>query len=233
MGRRQGRFTAPPGAKAGKMSLSRAMLDLSIEQATFRRNITAMLSMTTFRRDLRAVVRGLWNGTFDYYDAFAAMQDVIRKGFDKAWSDGAMDVGIRRDERTADEQTKLDQLTQRHMHYLHNFLVSVEQGTRERGEKLGPHYARLELWVNRYHQVRQVGRVTAAQDRKFVWRLGPTKMHCSSCLKMAGKVKRGSAWGTAGIWPQHPDLECKGYNCMCTLEPTDLPQSKGPLPRLP
>ena len=71
-----------------------------------------------------------------------------------------------------------------------------------------------ELWVNRYRDVRNQAKVLACKDEKFVWRLGATENHCSTCPRLDGKVKRGSQWEKSGIRPQNPpntELECGGW----------------------
>ena len=57
--------------------------------------------------------------------------------------------------------------------------------------------------------------------------------NCSSCMKLAGKVKRGSFWQASGIQPQHPGLRCGGWNCQCFLSPTTDRASAGRLPSIP
>jgi hypothetical protein len=54
--------------------------------------------------------------------------------------------------------------------------------------------------------------------------------NCNDCLKLEGKVKRASVWEASGIRPQSHALECRGYNCQCSLEETNEPLSRGPLP---
>ncbi len=93
--------------------------------------------------------------------------------------------------------------------------------------------SRLPMWINRYRDVVNTAKLMAGEDVKLVWRIGPTKEHCRSCSRLNGKVKRKSQWIASGIRPQSPQLECHGFNCLCTLNPTSEPASRGPLPRIP
>ena len=92
--------------------------------------------------------------------------------------------------------------------------------------------SRIPMWTNRYTEVMNTAKVMAGGDRKLKWVLGPTE-HCSSCMKLAGKVKRGSMWVASGIQPQSRSLECGGYNCQCSLQPTTDRASPGRLPSIP
>jgi hypothetical protein len=92
--------------------------------------------------------------------------------------------------------------------------------------------SRLPMWINRYTEVVNTAKIMAGADRKLKWVLGPTE-HCSSCLKLAGKVKRGSVWIASGIQPQSRSLECGGFNCQCSLQPTTDRASAGRLPSIP
>lgn len=92
--------------------------------------------------------------------------------------------------------------------------------------------SRIPMWVNRYNDVVNTAKIMAGGDKKLKWVLGPTE-HCSSCMKLAGKVKRGSLWQTSGIRPQSRSLACGGYNCQCSLQPTTDRASAGRLPSIP
>ena len=92
--------------------------------------------------------------------------------------------------------------------------------------------SRIPMWVNRYNDVVNTAKIMAGGDKKLKWVLGPTE-HCSSCSKLAGKVKRGSVWIASGIQPQSRSLACGGYNCQCSLQPTTDRASAGRLPSIP
>ncbi len=92
--------------------------------------------------------------------------------------------------------------------------------------------SRHGMWVNRYSEARNQARAMACADAKFAWRLGNTD-HCSTCLKMANKVKRASQWAKADVRPQHPSLACKGFKCQCEFRKTDDPLSRGRIPSMP
>jgi hypothetical protein len=120
------------------------------------------------------------------------------------------------------------------MTYIGGLANYVEAHSNANGFPLSTAMNRLGLWANRYGEFKTRGFMMAAKDKKMVWNLGPVKTeHCGSCVKLSGKVKRSSQWAKANIYPKSPQLSCGGYHCACTLTPTDLPLSRGPLPKLP
>lgn len=186
--------------------------------------------------DIRSSVRGLWRGDIGRASFFDGMMSTIRRGMRKAWLEGAATCGISDySELTVAEVSALSELVRSQYGYLVGFADSIEDGSRDNGGKLGPHIDRSELWTRRYNEAFERGRAMACADKKLKWVLGETE-HCSSCLKLAGKVKRASYWADRGIFPAVPGaryLECRGYRCGCNFEETDDPLSRGPLPGLP
>ena len=191
------------------------------------------LSISGFKMNIRTSVRGLWAGHLIYAQAYDNMVRAIERGLEQAWNEGAAECGISPDERTGAEQLALDEAIRSNVGYVKRFLDHVEASSKANKGKLTPLFTRADLWITRYNEVQMRASAMACADQKFIWRLGPTKEHCSSCLKLNGKVKRGSQWTEAGIYPKHPDLECGGWKCECTRTKTDAPMSKGALPRIP
>lgn len=190
------------------------------------------LSVASYGASIRAAVRGLWRGDIDQSAFIDTMLSAINRGLEQAWREGARECGIGPDERTTQEEAALVQLQNRSIASVQSFGIAISQATRADGALLRPHLNRAASWTNRYNEARNLARSMACADQKFTWVLGPTE-HCSSCLKMAGKVKRASQWDAREIRPQHPDLECGGWRCQCQLQQTDAPLSRGPLPGLP
>lgn len=190
-------------------------------------------SRTRFRSGLRTGVRGLWNGSLGQVAFMDTMMTTFRLGFNFAWAEGASTWGISPDEYTLEERGRLAQLIDGQNSHIMSLGLDVLQNSRANGGKLGPLLARIEsLWVPRYDQVVQEARTMTGKNKKLKWELGPTE-HCGSCLALSNKVKRGSFWYERGILPRVPGatyLECRGYRCQCSLNPTTDPVSRGPLP---
>lgn len=182
---------------------------------------------------VRSAVRGLWMGAMDYDQFFQAMESAIRLGIPQAWYEGARECGVTPAELTPEERLAMQSVIWDEYNYINGFALAIEAGSKANGGKLGPLMNRADLWVNRYKDIVNRAKTMACGDKKLTWVFGKTEEHCSSCLKLVGKTKRASQWEQAGIRPQMPTLECGGWRCDCSLQPTDAPMSMGPLPRIP
>ena len=185
-----------------------------------------------YRRGIRGATRGLWNGALDFNQFFDAMMSVVRRGITVAWHEGAKECGVAPSELTPEEKMALQQAIVHETNYISDFAQVIEAGSKANGGNMGPLMVKAELWINRYLDISNQAKIDACGDKKLAWRLGATKIHCEDCSRFNGKVKRASQWQRAGIRPQSHDLECGGWRCLCVLESTDEPLSKGPLPRL-
>ena len=190
---------------------------------------------SNYRSGLRAAIRGLWSGVLDRQQFWDAMSSAIHRGLMGAWYTGAADCGIAPDELSAQEQQALQAAIDYEHLWIGRLANDVEAGSKANGGQLSPLFSRLEVWIGRWEGVVSKARVMACGDRKLRWTLGPTE-HCSSCMKLDGKVKRASFWNDMGILPRVHGawyLDCQGFRCQCELLPTDEPLSKGRFPSLP
>jgi hypothetical protein len=188
-----------------------------------------------FRRNLRRHIYHLWSGKIDRLKFTRQMIDTIHDGLRHAFRLGLLDVGIRAHEMTAEEKTKLGHvITSQYdaIRGLADFILEREKGK----GKLAQVLVRLPIWVNAFHSVRNMARMSAEGDPKMKWVLDPAKEHCPSCLKLKNKVKRLSYWKKVGVLPRnYPNdkLACGGWQCGCELKPTDASLTRGRLPALP
>ena len=173
--------------------------------------------MTTeagYRMAIRAAVRGLWSGVFDYNNYWEAMSTSIRFYLPRAWHEGALECGIAPNELTSAEKSKLRQAVNYEFQWIHGYAEAIEENSKANGGKLSPLYSRAEIWIGRWEGVKSEARVMACGDQKLEWVLGPTEESCPTCSKLAGKVKRASYWNEKGILPRvhgAPWLACKGF----------------------
>jgi hypothetical protein len=92
--------------------------------------------------------------------------------------------------------------------------------------------SRIDLWVNRYTDVIGRARVYFGGKTRLKWTLGKTEEHCETCATLNGVVAFAYEWEQSGIKPQSPPnsmLACSGWNCDCSLEPTDQRRSPNAL----
>lgn len=184
---------------------------------------------------IRAAVRGLWIGTLDKMDFVDSMLASFSRRLSTAWYRGAAECGIKPDELSDEEKAALQELIGAQMQYVYGFADAIIAGSKANGGKLAPLLDRAEMWSSRYQDAYTRARAMACGDKKGAWRLGQTEVHCQSCLKLNGKVKRMSTW-LATVLPGNPpnaSIACGGWKCDCGIEETDEPLSRGPLPRLP
>jgi hypothetical protein len=166
------------------------------------------------------------------------VREIIRSQYPVAWAEGMMEVGLTPADMTARERQALQAAT--------NAAVSAIPGleqfiiTHLRKDDLTRTYAatiapRVNIWINGYGAVANRAAAMAGKDEKLEWRLGVAE-HCTSCIRLNGKVKRASWWVNNGVLPAVPGadyLVCRGFNCKCSLNPTDKPLSRGRMPKLP
>ena len=192
------------------------------------------MAISNYRSVLRSAVRGLWSGAIDTAQFDDNMRLAISRYLTEAFAAGAKECGIKMDELTIDEQLVLADILTAETSFVSGLATAVNESSRANKGKLTPLYGRVELWVNRYNDVKNQAKILVCKDQKLEWIYGDTNVHCSTCLRLHGKVKRASQWQASGIHPQQPPndaLECGGWACACTLQPTDKPVTKGPLPR--
>jgi len=188
-----------------------------------------------YRSALRSNVRGLWSGVIDRAQFVQLMFDTVGRYIPEAWYEGAAECGIKKDELTDKEISELAGAISYEIQWIQGLADAIEENRKNDG-KLASLFSRMEIWAGRYLGVRDKAKAMACADAKLKWVQGPTSDKCPSCSKLNGKVKRGSFWTERGILPRvhgAPYLECQGFRCLCELQVTDDPVSRGPLPNLP
>lgn len=87
------------------------LLVTSMEVATIRMaSLMSMKSIDTYGRRLRGLTRGLWAGEIDRYTFEDSIFRLIRREFNNAWTEGAATQGVEAEERTPEEEAKLQEL---------------------------------------------------------------------------------------------------------------------------
>ncbi|RPJ24235.1 MAG: hypothetical protein EHM35_16535 [Planctomycetaceae bacterium] len=199
-------------------------------------HVLAEAGVDFYRSTWRSIVRGMWSGALSYEQAFDAAMTNISRGLTQAWYEGAKEVGILPADLTPEERIALEQAKNSEMQYINGFLEHIEANSKANKGKLQPLFTRAEMWANRYNDVRNQAKLEANTDPKLEWQLNVVRgavEHCSSCAKVAGKIKRASTWAHSPWKPQARGLECKGFLCACGLVPTDKPLTRGRLPSFP
>lgn len=191
----------------------------------------AMKTEAAYRKALRQLVRGYWNGQLGAFDFFDGMAGSIERNFTAAWREGALKWGIAPDEITDAEKTRLALEINTQITYISSFADAIQAGSKANGGQLTPLYDRLELWVNSYGRIETLAGQLAAADAKGQWKYGDTVDHCPSCSAYAGRVYRNSVWvkwlEPYDLLPRGKGLACGGWNCDCSIIKTSEPVSSG------
>ena len=160
------------------------------------------------------------------------MVDLIFRGYEQAWREGAAQCGIGPDDRTLEEADRLRREVLADEGRIMGYADFVNTHTRAQGWKYETVVSRAELWANRYVSIATLAQVTACADKKMVWYYGATEEHCDDCLTYEGTVHRASVWYRYGAIPQSRNLQCGGWRCDCRLVPTEAPVTPG-MPHMP
>ena len=190
---------------------------------------------SSYRTSIRNNIRGLWSGAISRDQFEGSMITTIDGGLHDAFAEGAKECGITADDYTDVEERLIQDAVKGEIKQLDGLIDAVVAGSRANKGKLDPLYSRAEMWINRYMDIRNQGRVMACGDKKFKWRMGATEVHCRTCSRLNGQVRRGSFWRKY-VLPQNPpneQLECKGWHCLCFLELTNDPCTRGSPPSVP
>jgi hypothetical protein len=195
-------------------------------------------SVGDYRTSINGAVRSLWNGSIDIFDFSSMMASAVRRGLRQGYEEGARESGIEPSEFTDADQAAIDGLIATEIGYIDKFGDAVEEGSKANDGKLGALSWRVDLWVSRYGQAKILGQVMADSDKKYKW-VQHSVEPCTSCPRLAGKVKRSSEWKRNDVYPRHPTklacmIDANGVPvCQCEFEETEERCTPGPLPSLP
>lgn len=187
---------------------------------------------TDYQGGIRSAVRGLWSGDLGWFDAVDSMVGEIERNFTRAWEEGMSSCGIRLDEMTLEESSRLRLEINNEIQYVYTFADAIINNSRANNGKLRTLYDRVDMWINRYNSVRDLAMTYACQDQKLMWVMGYTKEHCLDCLRLDGRVYRASLWRSADLYPRKHSLQCGGFRCACEFVSTNEPATPGFPPRI-
>ena len=186
-------------------------------------------SLDDFGRQVRAAGRILWRG--DDPNAFLNFVDSLNaavfRGYEQAWREGAQACGLLPGDRTPEEQAILAEylsVAQSRIMPLGDF---IQAHNRAAGGKWSDLQPRLNIWINRYNEVRARAQAVSCPNIKEEWIYGDTVAHCNDCSAVVGRVYRSSVWNAYGWFPQGKSLACGGWRCDCKRIKTDKPVTPG------
>ena len=187
-------------------------------------------SYSDYVSNLRSAVRGLWSKVLTEGEFITTFSDILDFRLREAYKNIAEIYGIDEEEFTQDEQDWIDNFIIEQINLTGSFIDAILENQKPKG-KLSPLLDRVELWANLYNRVESIARTFFADNQKLIWNVTKNKVHCRHCGKLKGYIKRASQWKDYPLEPQSPRLACKGIKCGCSLDETNLPLSRGPLPK--
>jgi len=180
-----------------------------------------------YRRTIINLVESLWEG-FIGGEFVDIMYNLIHGQLSDAYEKALMDAELSPEEATPEMREQVAQAIQQEQQHVQGFFRDIVIAKNE-GETIDQFLTRAEIWANRYNDVYNQAKLKIAgiMGKKLEWVLGDAE-HCSTCLTLAGKVAYAAEWEKSGFHPQQPPnklLECGGWNCACSLVPTDKRKS--------
>lgn len=154
------------------------MLVKAADELAYLRLLLATKSVPSYRSQLRANARALWNGTWDEFQFYGEMLTTLRRNLTQAFQEGAASCGIRPNEYSDEERARLEAEIANEVSRLDPLTDFIVANSRANGGKLATVYARLELWTNAYTRVKNVAQTLACGDIKLKWHMNPLKEHC-------------------------------------------------------
>jgi hypothetical protein len=182
----------------------------------------------TYRRQVWRVIRDLFNGEIDEFDFVDDMSSFIDNQFERAWRQGAREMGVNPNNFTEDDIDALAERIAQEKDYMLQLADDILR-VRAEGQSIEQFRSRADMWSNRYNDIVNEARIHFGGKRMLRWTVGPTE-HCADCSRLNGIVASADDWAASGWRPQSRDLECNGYNCQCSILPTEDGPSEGGIP---
>ena len=184
-------------------------------------HVAAIKTQGGWTRILWDDVRQFYHGEQDVSSFLDSMIRTIEDQSRRAWNEGMRNNGL---DPAQDWKPEYDGMLQgiidEQFTYVLDFAQAIEDAQRD-GKDVAMFRSRVDLWANRYPDVVNQSMIATKPDDRFVWVLGKTEKHCSTCAALADWVATGKEWQDSGYKPQGSMLECGGWRCDCVLQKVD------------
>jgi len=186
----------------------------------------ALKTEAYYNRALNQAVLDFYRGDSDAGEFIDEMIRLIEGQFERAWNEGSRDVNVDPADHTPEDDAVLQERINQETEFILDYAEAIEKARIE-GADVGPLQARVSLWANRYNEIVAAARIHfGAELVRLKWELGATEQHCGTCAELNGIVANAEDWEASGFHPQgapNDALECGGWRCDCSLEPTKEP----------
>jgi hypothetical protein len=190
-------------------------------------SIGALKTYDYYLGKLQSLVKTLYSGAIG--GEFVPIMDNLVKGqianaYESAWVDSGFELPPQDYIKSAFEAMYQDQRS-----YIDAFYKDIVDAKIDQ-TPIEPLLSRAELWANQWNTAYNDGLrlVSVEMGGKLMWHEGDTVDKCNTCVRLDGIVMFAREWEELGVHPQggpNPLLECQGFRCGCSLEPTDRRRS--------
>ncbi len=176
-------------------------------------------------------IEGLVNGVYnnlvggDFIDAMANLiSGQLTQAFQQALEDEGYTDFVMPDYLNA----ALESMILSQYDYVDGFFRDIINA-RIDGTSVSPLLARARLWANQWQAAynEAIRLMTLEGGGNLMWVYGEAE-HCETCNSLNGIVASAKEWDELGVQPQNPPnnmISCGGWNCQCSLTPTDKRRS--------
>ncbi len=176
--------------------------------------------LNAVERLVQSVYDGIIGGEF--IDIMSSLiQGQINQAYEQAWMDDGGELPMPLYLQQAAETDILRQYDFVDQYYRDIVDARVDK------TPVSPLLSRAVLWANRWNESynNAILLIQAQEGGNMIWVFGDTD-HCATCESLNGVVASANEWVESGYQPQGSMLDCGGFRCKCSLEPTSQRRSK-------
>lgn len=88
---------------------------------------------------------------------------------------------------------------------------------------------RAPLWANKWNDAYNAAMllIQSQGGGNLIWVVGPTEKSCTTCQSLNGIIASADEWEQSPYKPQGKELDCGGWRCQCSLQPTNEKRTRG------
>ena len=212
-------------------------------EAISRKAIKAYVTAHLYRKTADAYELHVWSYMREFFtggvDAFGFI-DLMAAEIDnqlwRGWREGAESVGVYPEDFEDIDNAVIESSIGNEQDYLDGIAGDIEAFIAEGGHTDAEFNAafrqRAVLWARGYQLAVDKAVLHFGGKDKLEWVLGDSEESCATCLALNGIVAWAQEWNEAAVVPGGNMLACGGWQCHCTLEPTDKRRTSGALGKL-
>lgn len=153
------------------------------------------------------------------------MRAVCRRALLQAMRDGMNEVDYDPESFSMEELAAFRVLQEETSGYISGLGAEM---FKEGGISEGEVAVRADMWASMtLESARELGIKLGKPNQRMKWVRGPTADSCPDCIRLENQVHTMKAWIESGWTPTSKKTECRSYQCLCQLVPTDEPERGG------